>query len=157
MTPYISTKISNNQTGIILSIYFKHIFVISKKRMSQRDLPQLFLLTRSFLFPAPRPPLGLSGSLWLDLLLSLALTGSLSHSLALYGPIWLSLWLPLALIASVARHATSLLSKTALGSPFTKKRLVSKYSAWLKSGTSRSLSLTSPYLLLAAWVFALNT
>ena len=123
--------ISNNQTGIILSIYLKHIFVISISEISIYNSKynaiqnvssvvrarewateirhKLFVLTEALPFLAP------PGSLWLDLLFSLDLTGSLTHSLAPYSPLWLSLWLPLALIASVAlaRH-------------------VSKYSAWLK-------------------------
>ena len=154
--------ISNNQTGIILSIYLKHIFVISISEISIYNSKynaiqnvssvvrarewateirhKLFVLTEALPFLAP------PGSLWLDLLFSLDLTGSLTHSLAPYSPLWLSLWLPLALISSVAlaRHATSLLPKIALGSPFTKKRLVSKYSAWLTSLFVAKQSNTTP-------------
>ena len=133
--------ISNNQTGIILSIYLKHIFVISISEISIYNSKynakhnvysvvrarewateirhKLFVLTEALPFLAP------PGSLWLDLLFSLDLTGSLTHSLAPYSPLWLSLWLPLALISSeaLALRATSLLRKRALGSPFTKKGL----------------------------------
>ena len=157
--------ISYNQTGIILSIYLKHIFVISiseisiynskynaihnvysvvrAKEWATEIRHKLFVLTEALPFLVP---LALSGSLWVDLLFSLDLTGSLTHSLAPYSPLWLSLWLPLALISSVAlaRHTTSLLPKIALGSPFTKKRLVSKYSAWLTSLFVAKQSNTTP-------------